>query len=510
MSLLSGIRFVPKESRVSNSDDEKKDKKNKHDKKKHSSHKKHKSDKDKKEKYKRYDSDSSSDVDMNELARVEEEKERQDKRSQSAGQSKIEDDFNNEHDRSTASQPVKGFDPDRFRSLMNSLKKDSASSSSVAPPLTSEGGRGAANAAAAESDSETDPYSQRIASTQNYPPSNSSDQSFVGQNNVTAQKVGGRTTVAAAAAGDGTSTGNTNQSAAALLRERLKQSKLNLSTTAPAASATAANSILNFGTNIGIERDVMALKNRFNELHKDDSKSNSSANLPPQKKRKSNMPGDLDTALDINALKSKEKSGSDDIDEIYRENVLRMGDRYMGTELGGKGAFGNGDKAGMDEEAEVDMRMFQRKDQNHEAALEREARKAMKSQQQLRKAVESCCRCSESKNFNKYTIISAGENAILRMKVDPDVLLEGHLEIIPITHVSSILQCDEETTVEIERFQSCLRRMYETLGKGVLFLESAVHFSSRPHAHIDVIPIERGMEPEASMFFKEVTFALGT
>ena len=162
----------------------------------------------------------------------------------------------------------------------------------------------------------------------------------------------------------------------------------------------------------------------------------------------------------------------------------------------------------MDEEADIDMSMFQRKEHSQGEALKREAQKAMKSQQQLRRAVESCRRCTESKTFNKSSIISMGENAFLRLKTDPDVLVEGHLEIVPISHVSSMLQCDEETVQEIERFQSCLRRMYETQHKGVLFLETAVHFHSRPHAHIDVIPSEKGMESEASMFFKEVSAIL--
>jgi len=150
--------------------------------------------------------------------------------------------------------------------------------------------------------------------------------------------------------------------------------------------------------------------------------------------------------------------------------------------------------------------MFQRKEQSQADALQREANKAMKAQQQLRRAVESCRRCTESKVFHRNCVIATGENTYLRLKMDPDVLVEGHLEIVPISHVSSILQSDEETQVEIERFQSCLRRMYETQGKSVLFLETAVHFHSRPHAHIEVVPVEQGMEAEASMFFKEVNF----
>jgi hypothetical protein len=41
---------------------------------------------------------------------------------------------------------------------------------------------------------------------------------------------------------------------------------------------------------------------------------------------------------------SNEKVGGEDIDDVFAQNVLRMGGNYKGTELGGSGAFGNGDK----------------------------------------------------------------------------------------------------------------------------------------------------------------------
>jgi diadenosine tetraphosphate (Ap4A) HIT family hydrolase len=260
-------------------------------------------------------------------------------------------------------------------------------------------------------------------------------------------------------------------------------------------------------SNVGVDRDLIALKNKYSQAQAE-SASQSQAQAPGQRKRKANLPADQDADLDVQALKSRERAGGEDIDEVFRENILRLGERYKGTEMGGKGAFGNGDKAGMDEEGDIDMKMFQRKEQSQADALQKEAQRAMKSQQQLRKVVESCRRCTESRTFLRAAVISAGENAILRVKMDPDALVEGHLEIVPVSHVSSILQCDEETQKEIERFQSCLRRMYEKQGKGVLFIETAVHFHSRPHALIDVIPIERGMEDEASMFFKEVSRSL--
>lgn len=487
MSLLSGIRFVPKDKRPAvsldlNADrakDDKKEKKRKHDR-KHS--KKHKNSREHKsyEKQKHYESDSSSSIDMEEIARAEEDKERHEKRT------RLEESFEYKQDEanptSTAeveSATTRKIDPNHFRSLIDSLKKN------VSTPV------------------ETDiHWGDRPSHTNSYvfDSSESEDENVTDRPVVTLK----RSTVEAP---NGVAGGtNTNQSVAAMLRERLKNSKLNLGS--GASGVPSALSEANFASNIGVDRNVLALKNRYNGVAGNTSTSATAGAVQQSKKHQSkHSRPDIDAALDINTLKSREKAGGEDIDDVFRDNVLRMGERYQGTELGGRGAFGNGDKAGMDEEGEIDMRMFQRKESSQAEALQREANKVMKAQQQLRCAVESCRRCTESAQFARQSVISTGENTYLRMKLDPDALAEGHLEIVPISHVSSILQCDEETQKEIERFQSCLRRMYEIQGKGVLFLETAVHFHSRPHAHIDVIPIERGMEAETNMFFKEAFFS---
>jgi hypothetical protein len=71
-------------------------------------------------------------------------------------------------------------------------------------------------------------------------------------------------------------------------------------------------------------------------------------------------------------------------------------------------------------------------------------------------------------------------------------------------HIDSFLKCEEDIEVEVKRYKSCLRRMFEKEGQSVLFLETAVHFSRRPHASVDVVPIPLGSESEARMCFKEV------
>jgi len=490
MSLLSGIKFVPKEKRSQGSikSSTKKDyskRKRDHDKKKHmkEKHGKHKRSKkhtrDNKDS-KNYDSESSSSdssIDMELIARKEEEKERRARnyrdpngtREQEQEESKQPPHDSKDHEVST-----KEFDPNHFRNLMNSLKSQASSNDSNNNNNSVE--HQANTGSISKNESEID---QPLENAKELPNINDPPNQEV----------------------------MTNKSAAALLRERLKKTKQSL--------INAEDNASNLSVNMGVEMDVIALKNRLVEVAKQKLGDSPREEASSKKKQsRSNLPlGNFEAGMDTKQLLSRVKAGEEeDMDEIFRDNVLRLGERYTGQELGGSGAFGNGDKSGMDEDGEIDMKMFQRKDQNQADVLERKAKQAMKSQHQLKKAVQSCIRCTESQPFQQQRsgVVSMGENAYIRMKADPDALIEGHLEILPITHVSSILLCDEETSKEIERFQICLRRMYETQGKGVLFLESAVQFGRRPHAFIDVIPIDRGMEAEASMYFKEVSMECST
>jgi len=78
-----------------------------------------------------------------------------------------------------------------------------------------------------------------------------------------------------------------------------------------------------------------------------------------------------------------------------------------------------------------------------------------------------------------------------------------HCVIVPLQHIPSTLQADEEVTLEIERYKSCLRRLFEADGKIPLFVETSCHHSKSPHACIDVIPIKAGLESDARMYFTE-------
>ena len=227
---------------------------------------------------------------------------------------------------------------------------------------------------------------------------------------------------------------------------------------------------------------------------------------------------------DMNKLMQSEKFGQNDMDENFRENVLRLGERYKGTELGKMGAFGNGDLTGQDEEEEIDMKMFEKKFEVDNDSNSKKSKKQIlkkigndnkrerdgngeneKLDAKQREILNRCPHCSDSSAYKKHLTVSTGEHKRLRLKAGSNVLGPMHCIIIPITHTASILKCEDDVEIEVTRYKSCLQRMYERNGQSVLFLESALGLGKHPHACVDVVPIPLGMEGEARMSFREVS-----
>lgn len=239
----------------------------------------------------------------------------------------------------------------------------------------------------------------------------------------------------------------------------------------------------------------------------------------------------------IQAMKANEKYNGDDMDENFRRNVLRLGDRYQGSDMTSKGGFGGGNRSGYDEEDDIDMTMFQSRggdggDPNLRLESKSDIMKAINKSKKTQDIISKCHLCHESSYFKQYSnyVISTGDYTMLRVKRGGYRLSDLHCEIVPLHHIESIRKCQdkEEVCIEIERYKSCLRRFYEVSGLKVspgspgsegpgsgsegcsaVFMEAAVGFSSMPHTVIDCVPVKIGDEKNAGMFFSEAISSQG-
>ena len=325
---------------------------------------------------------------------------------------------------------------------------------------------------------------------------------------------------------------SSNQSMAELFRSRLKKSKGSLK---PDITLEEEKSGSNSGSAVEGEgqgngdilyEDSTSIRDQMiNKLRATTAVNEKHANSGSSSERNKNTAASAatkgkDYALNnaqLSLLMKSEKFGGNDMDENFRENVFRLGKNYKGNELGVSGAFGNGNLTGADEEEEIDMKMFENKHEIIEdvkmtkkqtlknlGGQKRNNNENEKVNDRQREIIDRCPHCTEGASYKSYLTVSKGEHTMLRLKTGTHTLGPGHCIITPIMHCSSFLKCEEEVAVEVTRYKSCLRRMYEKNGQTVLFLESALQFGKHPHARIDVVPVPLGIESEARMCFREV------
>lgn len=72
--------------------------------------------------------------------------------------------------------------------------------------------------------------------------------------------------------------------------------------------------------------------------------------------RKTANPGEEAAQMGIDAMVEEERRGGRDMDEDFARNIMRLGSNYKGTEAHA------GSRSGFDEEEEVDMKMFERRE----------------------------------------------------------------------------------------------------------------------------------------------------
>ncbi|KAI7858632.1 CwfJ C-terminus 1-domain-containing protein-like protein [Circinella umbellata] len=149
----------------------------------------------------------------------------------------------------------------------------------------------------------------------------------------------------------------------------------------------------------------------------------------------------------------------------------------------------------MDEKAEV---MGARKGMTEEQKM----RHAIKDYKRSQDALEKCRFCYHDDKPPQCCMISLGTQTYLAL---PNVqeLTPGHCLIIPLQHVGSMLECDDDVWDEVRNFQKCLLQMFNDQGCGVVFMETVTNVRGQRHTAIEAIPIPYGTYEEAPAYFKE-------
>ncbi|CEP11049.1 hypothetical protein [Parasitella parasitica] len=142
------------------------------------------------------------------------------------------------------------------------------------------------------------------------------------------------------------------------------------------------------------------------------------------------------------------------------------------------------------------------------ATEEQKMRRAIADYKRTQDTLSRCKFCYQNGNPPQLAMISLGTACYLAL---PNVqeLTPGNCLIVPVQHVSSTLECDDDIWTEIRNFQKCLMKMFHEQGKGVVFMETVINLRQQRHAVIEAIPIPYGVYEDAPAYFKEAIMASG-
>ena len=82
-------------------------------------------------------------------------------------------------------------------------------------------------------------------------------------------------------------------------------------------------------------------------------------------------------------------------------------------------------------------------------------------------------------------------------------MAEGHCLIVPMGHINSGTQLDEDVWAEIQDYRKALVRMFKSRDEDCVFIETAMSFKKHPHMIIECIPVPEDMGSMAPMYFQK-------
>ena len=129
--------------------------------------------------------------------------------------------------------------------------------------------------------------------------------------------------------------------------------------------------------------------------------------------------------------------------------------------------------------------------------------------QKLNRILDTCPLCHHEDRAPPQSlpiapVISLATRSYLTLPPEPELTgAEGGAVIVPISHRTNLLECDDDEWEEIRNFMKSLTRLYHEQGREVIFYENAAAPQRRRHAALAAVPIPYDLGDTAPAFFKE-------
>ena len=127
----------------------------------------------------------------------------------------------------------------------------------------------------------------------------------------------------------------------------------------------------------------------------------------------------------------------------------------------------------------------------------------------LNRILDTCPLCYHEdlpppKNLPLAPVLALGTRTYLTLPPSPELTgAEGGAVIVPLSHRTNLLECDDDEWEELRNFMKSLTRLYHEQGRDVLFYENAAVPRRRLHAALVAVPIPYELGDTAPAFFRE-------
>ncbi|KAK4125741.1 hypothetical protein N657DRAFT_642487 [Parathielavia appendiculata] len=134
---------------------------------------------------------------------------------------------------------------------------------------------------------------------------------------------------------------------------------------------------------------------------------------------------------------------------------------------------------------------------------------AVTEYKKLNRILDTCPLCyhedrAPPQNLPIAPVLALATRTYLTLPPAPELTgAEGGAVIVPLSHRTNLLECDDDEWEEIRNFMKSLTRLYHDQGREVLFYENAASPHRRLHAAMVAVPIPYDLGDTAPAFFRE-------
>lgn len=134
---------------------------------------------------------------------------------------------------------------------------------------------------------------------------------------------------------------------------------------------------------------------------------------------------------------------------------------------------------------------------------------AVTEYKKLNRILDTCPLCyhedrNPPQNLPLAPVLALATRTYLTLPPSPELTgAEGGAVIVPLSHRTNLLECDDDEWEELRNFMKSLTRLYHDQGREVLFYENAAAPHRRLHAALVAVPIPYDLGDTAPAFFRE-------